>query len=73
MAAKLHKICLTLAKNPASQPVADEQDEMAVEMALFLRPDRYVDVPLEATYLAAYRGMPAFWRDVLEGRPPQGL
>ncbi len=41
------------------------------EMPLFLRPDRYVNVPLEATYAAAYRGMPAFWRDVLEGRPPQ--
>jgi hypothetical protein len=41
------------------------------DMPLFLRPDRYVNVPLEATYAAAYRGMPAFWRDVLEGRPPQ--
>jgi hypothetical protein len=39
----------------------------------FLRPDRYVDVPLEPTYLAAYRAMPGFWRDVLEGRPPQGF
>jgi hypothetical protein len=37
-------------------------------MPLFLRPDRYIDVPLEATYMSAYRGMPAFWRDVLEGR-----
>jgi hypothetical protein len=42
------------------------------DMPLFLDPDRYVNVPLEATYQAAYRGMPAFWRDVLEGResPP---
>ncbi len=39
-------------------------------MPLFLRPDRYVYVPLEPTYQAAYRGMPAFWRDVLEGRSP---
>jgi hypothetical protein len=37
-------------------------------MPLFLRPDRYVNVPLEATYQEAYRGMPAFWREVLEGR-----
>lgn len=36
------------------------------EMPLFLRPDRYVNVPLEETYAAAYRGMPAFWRGVLE-------
>ena len=41
-------------------------------MPLFLRPDRYVDVPLEPTYQTAYRGMPAFWRDVLEGRTPEG-
>jgi hypothetical protein len=36
------------------------------EMPLFLRADRYVSVPLEATYQAAYSGMPAFWREVLE-------
>jgi hypothetical protein len=35
-------------------------------MALFLRPDRYINVPLEPTYQAAYDGMPAFWRGVLE-------
>lgn len=39
------------------------------EMPLFLTPERYVNVPLEATYAAAYRGLPAFWRDVLEGNP----
>lgn len=38
------------------------------QMPLFLRPDRYIDVPLETTYQEAYRGMPAFWRNVLEGR-----
>jgi hypothetical protein len=36
------------------------------EMPLFLRPDRYIDVPLESTYEAAYAGMPDFWRGVLE-------
>jgi hypothetical protein len=41
------------------------------EMPLYLNPKRSVGVPLEATYQAASRGMPAFWRDVLEGRPPQ--
>jgi hypothetical protein len=40
------------------------------EMPLFLQPDRYVNVPLEPTYQATARGMPAFWREVLEGRPP---
>jgi hypothetical protein len=37
------------------------------DMPLFLRPDRYVNVPLESTYGSAYHGMPAFWREVLEG------
>ena len=41
------------------------------EMPLFLNADRYINVPLDATYLAAYRGLPAFWRDVLEGRQPR--
>jgi hypothetical protein len=36
------------------------------EMPPFLRPDRYVQVPLEATYCSAYSGMPSFWRGVLE-------
>lgn len=41
------------------------------EMPLFLTPDRYINVPLESTYSAAFRGLPTFWRDVLEGlRPP---
>jgi hypothetical protein len=44
--------------------------ESLTDMPLYLRPPQYVNVPLEETYLAAYRGMPAFWRDVLEGRPP---
>jgi hypothetical protein len=39
------------------------------DMPLFLRPDRYVNVPLETTYESAYRGMPAFWREVLEEPP----
>ena len=37
-----------------------------IDMPLFLRNDRYVNVSLEATYQAAYRGFPAFWRRVLE-------
>ncbi|HUE73237.1 MAG TPA: DUF4058 family protein [Pirellulaceae bacterium] len=38
------------------------------EMPLFLNPAWYVNVPLEATYLEAFRGMPAYWRGVLEGK-----
>jgi hypothetical protein len=36
------------------------------EMPLFLTPERYVHVPLEATYGAAWRGMPQRWRRELE-------
>ncbi|QDV35100.1 DUF4058 family protein [Tautonia plasticadhaerens] len=37
------------------------------EMPLFLDPDSYINTPLEPTYEASYRGMPAFWREVIEG------
>lgn len=36
-------------------------------MPLFLQAGWYVDVPLETTYQMAYRGVPAYWRRVLEG------
>lgn len=39
-----------------------------VEMPLFLDLDRYINLPLETTYMAAYQGMPEFWREVLEGK-----
>jgi hypothetical protein len=47
------------------EPVAVGQ--RLIDMPLFLTPERYVNVPLEPTYLAAYRGMPEFWRHILEG------
>jgi hypothetical protein len=56
------------------EPVAVGQT--LVDMPLFLSPHRYVNVPLEATYLAAYRGVPRKWREVVEGRseiPAGGL
>jgi hypothetical protein len=39
---------------------------------LFLEPELYVNVPLEATYQAAYRGVPRRWRQVLEASDPRG-
>jgi hypothetical protein len=62
---------LTLTGYCAGPEVEVYLEHMAVgavlpEMPLFLRPDRYVNVPLEPTYQAAYRGVPAFWREVLE-------
>ena len=38
------------------------------ELPLFLNRERYGSLPLESTYCAAYQGMPAFWRNVLEGK-----
>ncbi len=42
-----------------------------IDMPLFLTPEMYVNVPLEATYQAAYRGMPRRWREVLEAPKTQ--
>ena len=65
---------LTLASYVADPTVDVYLEHLApgaqlAEMPLFLDPDWYVDAPLEATYTAAYRGMPAYWRSVLEGEP----
>ncbi len=51
------------------EPVA--VDQTLIDMPLFLSASRYVTVPLEATYLTAYRGMPEFWRQVIEQVPPE--
>lgn len=37
-----------------------------IDVPLFLEPELYVNVPLEATYRAAYRGVPRRWQRVLE-------
>jgi hypothetical protein len=41
-----------------------------VDMPLFLDRERYVNVPLERTYLEAFQGTPDYWRDILEGKAP---
>jgi hypothetical protein len=41
-----------------------------MDMPLFLEEDIYVNVPLESTYQAAYRGVPRRWQRVLEAPPP---
>jgi hypothetical protein len=45
------------------EPVAS--GDVLPEMPLFITPEVYVPVPLEATYEAAWEGMPAYWRGVL--------
>jgi Protein of unknown function (DUF4058) len=39
-----------------------------IEMPLFLEPEIYINVPLEETYMSAYRGVPKRWKRVLEER-----
>ena len=49
------------------QPAAVGQT--LAEMPLFLTPDVYVPVPLEATYQASWADVPSFWQDVLTAEP----
>jgi len=62
---------LTLAAYEASEPRAYVEPvavgDTMIDMPLFLQVRRYINVPLEQTYLAAYRGVPQRWRSVIEG------
>jgi len=49
------------------EPVTVESD--LPQMPLFLEPDFYVPVPLEATYQAAFQAVPKRWRSELEVTP----
>lgn len=37
------------------------------DMPLFLDRDWYTNVPLEETYASAWRAVPAYWRNVIQG------
>jgi len=41
-----------------------------VEMPLFLTPEVYIPLPLEATYHSAWEAVPSYWRDVLTAPGP---
>jgi hypothetical protein len=63
---------LTMAAYHAMQPRQAYLEPTAVgrplfDMPLFLDDAHYVPVPLEATYQAAWRGVPQRWKTVLEG------
>lgn len=63
---------LTLAAYIADSPVRAFFEYVAVskllpDMPLFLDPERYINVPLEAAYQATWKGTPALWRKMLEG------
>lgn len=62
---------LTLVAYSAASPKTAFIEPMAVgdalpDMPLFLESETYVNVPLEATYLAAWRGVPKRWQRVLQ-------
>jgi hypothetical protein len=42
--------------------------ETLPDMPLFVTPKHYVNVPLERTYMEAWRGVPQRWKEVLEPR-----
>ena len=41
--------------------------DMLPDLSVFLTPEAYISVPLEATYQAAFEAVPEFWRDALTG------
>jgi hypothetical protein len=62
---------LTLASYCARVPITAYVEPLGVghtlpDMPLFLTPDHYIYVPLEQTYMAAWRGVPQRWRRVIE-------
>ncbi len=62
---------LTLASYCARTPITAYVEPISVgrtlpAMPLFLTPDHYIYVPLEQTYMAAWRGVPQRWRRVIE-------
>jgi hypothetical protein len=68
---------LALAAYAAGKPIEGFVTRLAVgspvpDMPLFLTPRKFVEVPLEPTYAAAYAGMPAYWRHVIEAPPGPG-
>ena len=63
---------LTFASYVADTPVQAYLEQLAVgrempDMPLFLAPEAYVNVPLQTTYAASWRGTPEVWREVIVG------
>src|SRR5262249_27805978 len=63
---------LTLAADAAGPGPTAYVEPVAVgnvlpDTPLFLYPEQYINVPLQATYDAAYLGVPRYYRQILEG------
>lgn len=62
---------LSFASYCAKSPIAAYVEPIAVgmrltDMPLFLTTQHYVNIPLEDTYMAAWRGVPERWRQVID-------
>jgi hypothetical protein len=64
--------CVSYIGGPSAEPFLElvAVGDALPAMPLFLTPDVYVSVPLEATYQLAWEGLPAYWRGVLTTPPP---
>jgi hypothetical protein len=63
---------LTLSSYPVAKDVTCYVESIAIgvalpDMPLFFTSERYVNVPLEKTYQAAYESVPRRWQRVIEG------
>lgn len=66
---KLATYCVNAPRHIDSFVKHLEADLPLPEMPIYLGPKHFVNVPLEPTYQRAWNGMPAFWRDVVMGKP----
>ncbi len=66
--------CVAYVGGPAAEAFIElvSVGDTLPDMPLFLTPDVYVLVPLEATYQSAWEGMPSYWREVLTTAPKPG-
>jgi hypothetical protein len=65
-----HYVGVALQHSPiATSSDAYRSKHATLRVSIFLNPNRHVNVPLEATYLEAWKGMPGFWRNVVVGNP----
>ncbi|HQU41652.1 MAG TPA: DUF4058 family protein [Pirellulales bacterium] len=61
---------LTVVAYRAALPIESYLEHFAAgtalpEMPLFFQADRYINVPLEASYMSAFQGVPAIWQEAL--------
>jgi hypothetical protein len=60
--------CASYVGGPAMQAFVEpvRVGDRLPDLSIFLTVDQYVEVPLEATYLASFDSLPEFWRNVMQ-------